>query len=217
LVERRRKRPVSAREEVLNRIRSALDGTSRGVPVPRDYSAASGAPGDVDLLVERLEDYRALVSRTTLNDLPRTLVEVLLGEGVRSLVIPRGLPHSWLRELPPSIAAVTTDDLPVSALATADAVLTGCALAVAETGTIVLDHGPGQGRRALTLVPDVHVVVLVADQVVPGVSDAVAVLEPTLPMTWISGPSATSDIELNRVEGVHGPRRLRVVLVVPDP
>ena len=100
----------------------------------------------------------------------------------------------------------------IEALDTADAVITTCAIAIAETGTIVLDHGPGQGPRALTLVPDHHIVIVRPDQIVPGVPDALTTLDPTRPLTWISGPSATSDIELDRIEGVHGPRTLDVVI-----
>jgi L-lactate utilization protein LutC len=128
------------------------------------------------------------------------------GCSVGSVVVPAGLGF----EVP---GATTDDGLTALQLDRLDAVVTGARLGIAETGTIVLDHGAGQGRRAITLVPDRHVCVVRADQVVAGVADAVALLDPTRPQTWISGPSATSDIELERVEGVHGPRQLHVVVV----
>ncbi|MEV4847561.1 LUD domain-containing protein [Micromonospora matsumotoense] len=121
-----------------------------------------------------------------------------------------GLPRHWL---PDTVEALTDDDLPTDEIATAAGVVTAAAVAVAETGTLILDTAADQGRRIITLLPDVHICVLHADQVVAGVPDALARLDPRRPLTWISGPSATSDIELNRVEGVHGPRNLHVVIV----
>jgi L-lactate dehydrogenase complex protein LldG len=200
---------VSARDEVLGRVRQALGEGRRGVPVPRDYRGATGEQGDLELFVKRLEDYRARVVRVAASGLGEALGDALAGAS--SVVVPDGLPSLWLDGLPAGVAV--SGELTHAELDRVDAVLTSCAVAVAETGTIVLDHGPGQGRRALSLVPDHHVVVVHAHQVVPGLPDAVALLEPTRPMTWISGPSATSDIELIRVEGVHGPRRLDVVLL----
>jgi L-lactate dehydrogenase complex protein LldG len=195
---------VNAREEVLQRIRSAQGPA--GPPVERAYRLADDAAASMEMLVERLEDYRAIVHRAAPAEVAATLGRLAGGR----LVVPSGFPEEWLpgagvvRDVP-VLSALELDGL--------DGVLTTCALAIAETGTIVLDAGPGQGRRALSLVPDHHVVVVREAQVVASVPQAVALLDATRPQTWISGPSATSDIELQRVEGVHGPRRLEVVLV----
>ncbi|TDC38185.1 lactate utilization protein C [Micromonospora sp. KC213] len=204
-------RAVSAREVILGRLRAALGGP---VPAPaevaRDYRGPGSAVVDLDLFVERLTDYRATVHRCADADVAGTVDAVL---GGRRVVVPPGLPRHWL---PDSVTAVPDDDLGVDVVAAADGVVTGAAVAVAETGTIVLDAAADQGRRLITLLPDVHVCVLRADQVVATVPDALARVGPYRPLTWISGPSATSDIELSRVEGVHGPRNLHVVLVAAE-
>jgi len=166
----------------------------------------------VDLFAERVADYRAVVDRVSAADLPGHLAGLFAP--TERVVVPPGLETDLLNAVPTPVA---DDDLDAADLDTTDAVLTTATVGIAETGTIVLDHGPGQGRRALTLVPDRHVCVVRADQVVPDVPDAMAPLGGSIaagrPLTWISGPSATSDIELTRVEGVHGPRTLHVVLV----
>ena len=203
-----------ARGEVLARIRSALGPDPTPLPVPRDYRrAGEHAPGAgelLDLLADRLLDYKAGVHRCAAGEIPATVRAVLdrVAPAGR-LVVPPGLPEEWTygREVLRDQAATTAE------LDSVAGVVTGCAVAIAETGTLVLDAGPDQGRRALTLVPDLHVCVVRIDQVVRGVPEAVARLDPTRPQTWVSGPSATSDIELSRVEGVHGPRTLEVVLV----
>jgi L-lactate dehydrogenase complex protein LldG len=201
---------VSARDEVLRRIRGAL----RDVPAsetPADVAVDRPGPrpaadGDVDLFAERVADYRAVVERCSAAELPDRIAAAL-ADAPRVLV-----PTDLDRALWPT-GAVPDEHLPTAELDAVDAVLTTAAVGVAETGTIVLDHGPGQGRRAASLVPDRHVCVVRAEQVVPDVPAAVARLDPTRPLTWISGPSATSDIELDRVEGVHGPRNLHVILL----
>jgi L-lactate dehydrogenase complex protein LldG len=164
----------------------------------------------MEQFVDRLVDYRATVHRCAADAeaVAAAVAEILGGRGFASVVVPDGFPQAWL---PQSVEAVR-EPVTNAQLDEVGAVLTTCAVAVAETGTIVLDAGPGQGPRALTLVPDYHLVVVRADQVRAIVPDAVAALTPERPLTWISGPSATSDIELRRVEGVHGPRTLDVLI-----
>ncbi|KQY57629.1 MULTISPECIES: LutC/YkgG family protein [unclassified Nocardioides] len=197
---------MSARDEILGRVRAALADVDRQAdvdvpPAPRH----EGGPEDVvALFLERVADYRAVVERCDGSDLEER-VRAALPSGA-SVVVPPGLEI----EVP---GAVVDDGLTAVELDAVDAVVTAARLGIAETGTIVLDHQPDQGRRALSLVPDHHVCVVRADQVVPDVPDAVGLLDPSRPLTWISGPSATSDIELDRVEGVHGPRVLHVIVV----
>lgn len=194
---------MNAKDEILARIRSALDGTDASPQVPREYRRGLDEGMDVvGLLVDRLLDYKANVHRGLES------IEAALG-GARKVVVPADLPTEWRAGGAEFIedAALTTAELDGM-----DAVLTGCAAAVAVSGTIMLDAGAAQGRRAITLVPDHHVVVVKRDQIVGHIAEALPRLTRTNPQTWISGPSATSDIELQRVEGVHGPRRLDVVL-----
>ncbi|MEU7883659.1 LutC/YkgG family protein [Microbispora bryophytorum] len=202
---------MSSRDLILARVRRALAGAP-DVEITRAYRGPSQTPGDIRLFEERVRDYRAVVHLVDEAGVPERVALSLAGRGVRRVVVPAGFPPRWLAAA--DVEAVA-DDPPLSAadLDAVDGVLTTCAVAIAETGTIVLDTGPGQGRRALTLVPDYHLCVVRAAQVVAGVPDAVARLAPARPQTWISGPSATSDIELNRVEGVHGPRTLEVLIV----
>ena len=210
---------MNAREEVLARLRTARDaGAPRGgvPPVPRDYHRTgthrAGSGEVVDRLEETLTDYRATVYRAaTEADVAGVLARIL--DGASAVVVPPGLP-AWGGDLPGR--RVDDPPLTVAELDRVDAVVTTAAVAIAATGSFVLDAGAsGQGRRAITLVPDHHVCVLRADDVVDSVPEAVARLDPASPLTFVSGPSATSDIELARVEGVHGPRRLDVVLVGP--
>jgi L-lactate dehydrogenase complex protein LldG len=227
-----------ARNEVLARIRAALADVPAGerpadVPVERAYrdaggiakaaEAGRGGPDGgvpaggaelVELLAERVADYKATVHLVGPDEVAATLTAACAARGARRLVVPDGLPEGWR---PDGVELVADDGLDNAALDAIDGALTGCALAIAETGTIVLDHGPGQGRRAISLVPDWHLCVVEVSQVVDNVPAAVAALHGAAtagrPITLISGPSATSDIELSRVEGVHGPRTLEVLIV----
>jgi L-lactate dehydrogenase complex protein LldG len=208
---------MNAREEVLGRIRTALGPDPAPPPaVVRDYRLTDGRPpGDpalLDLLTHRLEDYKATVLRSGPDEVAATVAAALrtaLGEhDPAHVVVAPGLPAAWRPD-----GAVEDDGRPAVALADYAATVTGVSVAVAETGTLVLDGSPLSGRRALSLLPDCLVCVVEARQVVGSVPEGLALLDPRAPLTMISGPSATSDIELQRVEGVHGPRTLLVVLV----
>jgi L-lactate dehydrogenase complex protein LldG len=206
---------MSAREEILARAARSLADRPRPGAVPRDYARA-GAPGTdaVALFAERAADYRATVQRVDTAGLGAAIGAALTGRGARRVVVPDAVVAGWLAHADVEALA---DDPPLSTaqLDAADAVVTGAALAIAETGTVVLDAGAAQGRRAVTLLPDLHVCVVRTDQIVASVPEGIARLDPHRPLTWISGPSATSDIELNRVEGVHGPRTLHILVVGP--
>jgi len=203
---------MSARDEMLARIRIAL-GEPRSLTesVPRGYRSKTGVTrGELaELLTDRLADYGADVRRCGQSELGATVAAALVERGARAVIVPDGLDVP----IPDGIEQVMGDGMTAAELDAVDGVITSAALAIAETGTIILDGAPGQGRRALSLIPDYHLCVLRDDQIVGLVTEALAMLDPRRPLTWISGPSATSDIELERVHGVHGPRTLEVILV----
>jgi L-lactate dehydrogenase complex protein LldG len=207
---------TGAREEILTAVRAATAGHRRdAAAVPRAYlrHAPGLDPADRGAVLARftgrLEEYGATVRLTTPDGLPSVLARVLPRGRV---VVPAGFPGPWLRDWEGEAVA---DEPPLThaELDGLDAVLTTCSAAVADSGTLVLDAGPGQGRRAATLLPDLHVCVVAADQVVSSLPEVMPLADPRRPLTWISGPSATADIEMVRVQGVHGPRRLTVVVV----
>jgi L-lactate dehydrogenase complex protein LldG len=209
---------MSARDEVLSRIRTALGPGVQVHDVPRAYRLAGSGPpagdeGVVARFCERAAEYRATVRRVDPGAVEEAIAEACREHGARRIAVAPGLRHA-----PPGVELLADDPrLEPRDLDRADGVLTGCALAIAETGTIVLDGGAESGRRALSLVPDLHVCVVDAARVHASVPDAIAALAPAAregrPLTFVSGPSATSDIELERVEGVHGPRELVILLV----
>ncbi|MFI5086208.1 MAG: lactate utilization protein C [Actinomycetales bacterium] len=214
---------MSARDDVLARIRSALRDAPAAPDIPRGYRRATTMSSEqrLEQLVDRLVDYKANVVVVPAASAPAKLAELLAGSA--SIAVPHGLPAEWLSEL----SAAGNDDgtltvlvdsperpLGIDELDAVDAVVTAAAVAVSETGTIMLDGSPSQGRRAISLVPDRHICLLRAGDIVEVLPEAVARLDATAPQTWISGPSATSDIELERVEGVHGPRTLDVIILV---
>jgi L-lactate dehydrogenase complex protein LldG len=216
---------TSAREEILWRIRRAThdvpkDERPEDVPVERAYRTEDDGPREeiVERFAERVAEYEATVYRIREADLPRAIAEACQRRGVQRLVIPPGLPQEWIPGDIETLRDAARPRLTNEELDESDGILTGCSLGIAQTGTIVLDAGERQGRRALTLLPDYHLCVVREDQIVGLVPEAFAKLEEAVKgegraITFISGPSATSDIELNRVEGVHGPRALEVLIV----
>jgi L-lactate dehydrogenase complex protein LldG len=212
---------TTSRDTVLNKVRAAIAGDSPPPPIPRDYiRRGAHQPGSapvIELLVDRLVDYRARVTQVTAADLDAALDAAL--PGMSSVVIGPGLDPAIARACAGNGRTVTTDSHPAALspqqLDAIDVVVTTARIAIAMSGTIILDGGAGQGRRAITLVPDRHVIILTADQVVETVAEAISLLNSTAPLTMIAGPSATSDIELERVEGVHGPRTLEVIIITP--
>ncbi|MEV8183499.1 lactate utilization protein C [Specibacter sp. NPDC078692] len=210
---------MSAREDIMNRIKSALRDAPVTPVVPRIYRRSSDmtAAQRLEQLVDRLVDYKANVFLTPTSDVAARLAELLAGSA--SIVVPHGLAQEWLAALKNDAGtlAVHVDSpesrLTVAELDAVDAVVTAAATAVSETGTIMLDGSDDQGRRIISLVPDRHICILRAGDIVEVLPEAIARLEATRPQTWISGPSATSDIELERVEGVHGPRTLDVIIL----
>jgi L-lactate dehydrogenase complex protein LldG len=196
---------MSAREEILGRVRAAIAGAEPGPPPPREYRTATD--DGLETFRDRLHHYDAATHVIDATELDRTVSATLNG---RRVIVPAGIPDAWLTGVD-----VLRDEpaLTHEQIDGAQGVLTTCALAIAQTGTIVLDGGPGMGRRVLTLLPDHHLCVVRADQIVASVPEAVANLKDlTRPLTFISGPSATVDIEMTRVRGVHGPRTLEVIV-----
>jgi L-lactate dehydrogenase complex protein LldG len=225
-----------AREEILSRIR--MIPAESGGDVPRKYRkrGRAGREEIADLFVERVSAYQARVVRVRPSGVGDAIREILEGRGVKSLAVAEGIPPLWLRALSGSVKILMDPSIgPFGSLSRSESgfirrnllescegVLTLCSIAIAETGTIVLDSGLGQGRRVLTLLPDCHLCVVGSVQLVETVQEAVDFLAPGVrdwrsPITFISGPSATSDIELDRVEGVHGPRSLEVILLEEGP
>ena len=211
----------AARAAVLSAIREAIGTRSSSAreeyqAIAREYrqEGSLDEPRRLELLADRLRHYQVGVYRCNRAELPATIGEALAKSGATRLLVPAGLPRDWL---PPGLDLVEDAAVSHTGLDAAGGVITGCSQAIASTGTIVLRHGPVEGRRALTLVPDYHLCVVFTGQVVQTVPEAFAALDRERPalVTTISGPSATADIEMTRIRGVHGPRRCDVILVSP--
>jgi L-lactate dehydrogenase complex protein LldG len=210
-----------AKQVMLERIRNAIRDVpvterSEDVLVNRSYRSSTGRSNLLELTAERIAEYRARVEIVAAENLASSIQTSLERQGIKRLIVPHDLPEDW-KPKGFELLEESTSQFEHSELEQADGVLTGCTLAIAETGTLVLDHAQGQGRRALTLIPDFHLCVLLESQIVDNLPAAMKLLESSVragrPLTFISGPSATSDIELSRVEGVHGPRTLEVLIV----
>jgi len=209
---------MTSRDLILSRVADGLrdvpaDERPEAVVVPREYVRAL----EVDIVerfVERISEYKTTVRRVSAAGVSEAIADQLRSRGLRRVAAPPGLPDEWR----PSESEFVTGALDALALDRMGGAVTGCALAIAETGTIVLDGGLRQGRRALSLVPDYHLCLVEERQIVGTVPEAMSRIAPTVkrllrPVTFVSGPSATSDIELSRVEGVHGPRILDVLVI----
>lgn len=197
---------MSTREEILTRVKAAIAGAPERGPIPREYRTTTD--DGLDTFLDRLAHYETVTHVVDAAELDATVRATL--EDRKRVVVPAGIPDAWTAEIDP-----LRDDPPLTheQLDGSGGVLTTCAVAIAQTGTIILDGGPGMGRRALTLLPDYHLCVVRDDQIVSSVPEAIRELgNPTRPLTFISGPSATVDIEMTRVRGVHGPRRLEVIV-----
>jgi L-lactate dehydrogenase complex protein LldF len=206
-------RRSDARSSILNAIAASNAHQPQAPVVPRTYRrpARAHTMSKLELFTQRVSDYQAAVSFATPSTLAASIGGVLSSRNSQSVVIPFGLPRDWMNSFTGDL--VVDDQLDVATLDAIHAVVTGCTAGIAETGTVVLNSDVDQGRRVISLIPDHHVVVIRESQIVDDVPDVTALLDPMRPQTWISGPSATSDIELNRVEGVHGPRKLDVIIV----
>jgi L-lactate dehydrogenase complex protein LldG len=209
-----------AKAEILGRIQRAINNvsttrTSDYAAIAREYQQSGNLDQEsrMNLFAERLHDYDAVVYRCPQVHLPEIIAQALAARSKRTMLIPQNLPQEWL---PPPFEFVRDNGLSYEAIDQSEGVLTGCAVAIALTGTIVLRHSSGEGRRALTLIPDYHLCIVQADQIVETVPEGIRRVAgfSRVPITIISGPSATSDIEMTRIKGVHGPRTLDVILVV---
>jgi L-lactate dehydrogenase complex protein LldG len=209
----------AAKDDMLARIRKSLGGSTPPdsgyrSTMPRNFRHAAALDPEerIHLFVDRLHDYGAAVYRTEAAAIPDAVRQALNAQNKKTLLIPEKLPAEWL---PADLFFHADKNLTYAEIDRSEGVLTGCAVAIALSGTIVLRHSPGEGRRALTLIPDYHLCVVFEEQVVETVPEAISRMSAfsTLPLTTISGPSATSDIEMTRVKGVHGPRTLEVILV----
>lgn len=208
-----------ARDRILDRIRSAIAAQPTGAPsaeraaISRDYIRVGHLDSEarLHLLIERLRDYDAHVTETAATSLPHTIAGLLRDHSQKKVIVADGLPAEFL---PQNFSFLSEREASIDDLNGCDGIITVCTAAIASTGTIVLTHGPGEGTRKFTLLPDRHLCIVRADQVVETVPEAFDRIAPfaARPLTFISGPSATADIEMTRIRGVHGPRFLDVVL-----
>lgn len=205
---------MSAKEVVLGNIRKSLGAKASAPPIVRKYAEATELTREevVEQFADRLRDYNATVHFCGASEIAATVAGILRGRGKAGVLVPSGIPREWL---PEGFAFCVDEGLTYAELDASEGVLTGCDAAIALTGTIVIAHSAGQGRRALTLVPDFHLCVVPLELLVATVPEGMRRMAELLPapLTTISGPSATSDIEMIRIKGVHGPRTLEVILV----